>query len=63
MQDPAREVETQAFQQALRHELDPRIATFATYDITTFGHIGGAEAWIAGVLGIALPIFLFWLLA
>jgi hypothetical protein len=63
MQDPAREVETQAFQQALRHELDRRIATFATYDVTTFGRIGAAEAWIAGMLGIALPVFLFWLLA
>lgn len=60
MHDPGREVETVAFQSALRAELDRRIAEFATYGDDTFGHIGAREAWFAALVCVGLPLLLVW---
>lgn len=63
MGDPGREVETQAFQQALLQELDHRITEFSAYDWHTFGNISIAEAAIAAAVCIGVPILLLWFAA
>lgn len=63
MGDPGREVETQAFQQALLHELDHRITAFSAYDWDTFGRVGIPEAALAFVVCIGVPILLLWFAA
>jgi hypothetical protein len=63
MQDPGREVETQAFHEALLHELDNRITEFSAYDWNTFGRVRPVEAAIAAAVCIGVPIVLLWFAA
>jgi hypothetical protein len=63
MHDPGREVETQAFQQALLAELDRRLAEFATYDDNTFGRITAREAWLAAAMCVGMPLLCVWFFA
>ena len=63
MQDPAREVETQAFALVLRAELERRLNTYGDYSDATFGSISWAEAALTAVGYGLLPLALVWLFA
>ena len=63
MQDPAREVETQAFAQVLREELERRLTTFAGYSDETFGSISLLELTLTALLYGGVPLALVWLFA
>lgn len=63
MQDPAGEVEAQAFAQILRQELERRLALHAEYTDQTFGSISLFEASLTALIFGGIPLMLLWLYA